>query len=43
MPDSDNQTSTGDAPFEPRHLPVPVPAKRENGDGWIGARGGRAR
>ncbi len=32
MPD-DSSPST--ASFEPRHLPVPVPPPRENGDGWF--------
>jgi CBS domain containing-hemolysin-like protein len=35
MPDSDNSSSTGGAPFEPRHLPVPVVVKRENSEGWL--------
>jgi hemolysin (HlyC) family protein len=37
MPDSDNQSSshTAGAPYEPRHLPVPVPQPRENGEGWF--------
>ena len=37
MPDSDNpgsSSSTG-APYEPRHLPVPVAKPRENGEGWL--------
>jgi CBS domain containing-hemolysin-like protein len=36
MPDSDpSGFSSGGAPFEPRHLPVPVPPAREGGDGWF--------
>jgi CBS domain containing-hemolysin-like protein len=35
MPDSDNSASTGGAPYEPRHLPVPIAVKRENGEGWL--------
>jgi hemolysin (HlyC) family protein len=33
MPDSDPPSSS--APFEPRHLPVPVPQPRTNGEGWL--------
>jgi len=33
MPDSDPPSSP--APFEPRHLPVPVPQRRENGESWL--------
>ncbi len=33
MPDSDPPSST--ASFEPRHLPVPVPQPRANGEGWL--------
>jgi CBS domain containing-hemolysin-like protein len=33
MPDSDPPSPT--APFEPRHLPVPLAQKRENGEGWL--------
>jgi CBS domain containing-hemolysin-like protein len=36
MPDSDPAiSSSGGAPFEPRNLPVPVPAPREGGEGWV--------
>jgi len=35
MPESDNRSPSGGAPYEPRHLPVPVEAKRENGEGWL--------
>ena len=37
MPDSDSSaTSTsGGAPYEPRHLPVLVAQPRENGEGWF--------
>jgi hypothetical protein len=32
MPDSDPTSSSSQgAPYEPRHLPVPVPPPRENG------------
>jgi hemolysin (HlyC) family protein len=33
MPDSDSPSSS--APFEPRHLPVPMPQPRANGEGWL--------
>jgi len=33
MPDSDPPSSA--APYEPRHLPVPMPQRRENGEGWL--------
>ncbi len=33
MPDSDPPESA--ASFEPRHLPVPVPQPRENGESWL--------
>jgi CBS domain containing-hemolysin-like protein len=36
MPDSDPTSSSSQgAPYEPRHLPVPVPPPRENGDNWF--------
>jgi CBS domain containing-hemolysin-like protein len=37
MPDNDplNSSSAGGLPFEPRHLPVPVPAPRETGENWL--------
>jgi len=36
MPDSDpTHSNIGGAPYEPRHLPVPVPPARENGEGWF--------
>ena len=37
MPDSDHSGSSSGAgaPFEPRHLPVPVAKPRENGEGWL--------
>ena len=35
MPDQDSSSSNNAAPYEPRYLPVPVPAPRENGDGWL--------
>jgi CBS domain containing-hemolysin-like protein len=37
MPDNDSPgpSSSGGASFEPRHLPVPISAKRENGEGWF--------
>jgi CBS domain containing-hemolysin-like protein len=35
MPDSDSESSTGGAPYEPRNLPVPVPPVREGGDNWF--------
>ena len=37
MPDSDNpaSSSTGGAPFEPRHLPVPLTPAREGSDNWL--------
>ena len=37
MPDSDpsSPNSADGAPFEPRHLPVPVKPARENGDNWF--------
>jgi len=37
MPDSDSPSSSsaGGLPFEPRNLPVPVPAQREGGDNWL--------
>ncbi len=37
MPDttSSGSSSTGDAPFEPRNLPVPVPASRNGNEGWF--------
>jgi CBS domain containing-hemolysin-like protein len=37
MPDSDNPTisSAGGTPFDPRHLPVPIPLKREGGESWL--------
>jgi CBS domain containing-hemolysin-like protein len=33
MPDSNPPSSV--APFEPRHLPVRVPQRRENGESWL--------
>ncbi len=33
MPDSDPPSSS--TAFEPRHLPVPVPPARANGEGWL--------
>jgi CBS domain containing-hemolysin-like protein len=33
MPDSDPPNSA--APYEPRHLPVPVPQRHENGESWL--------
>jgi CBS domain containing-hemolysin-like protein len=37
MPDSDSPASStsGGAPFEPRHLPVLVAQPRENGESWV--------
>jgi len=35
MPDSDPSSSSAGAPYEPRHLPVPVTPPRENGEGWF--------
>jgi hemolysin (HlyC) family protein len=35
MPDSDQSSSTGGAPFEPRNLPVLVPPAREGGENWF--------
>jgi CBS domain containing-hemolysin-like protein len=36
MPDSDPTSSNSpSAPYEPRHLPVPVPPPRENGENWF--------
>lgn len=36
MPDSDpSSTNSTSAPYEPRHLPVPVKPPREGGDGWF--------
>ncbi|HEY2758862.1 MAG TPA: hemolysin family protein [Pseudolabrys sp.] len=36
MPDSDpTSTSSVGAPYEPRHLPVPVAPPRENGENWF--------
>ncbi|HEX3438793.1 MAG TPA: hemolysin family protein [Pseudolabrys sp.] len=36
MPDSDPTSSnSSSAPYEPRHLPVPVPPPRENGENWF--------
>ena len=37
MPDNDLSTasSSGGLPFEPRHLPVPVPPTREGGENWL--------
>jgi CBS domain containing-hemolysin-like protein len=35
MPDSDPSNPPGGAPFEPRNLPVVVPAQNENGEGWF--------
>jgi CBS domain containing-hemolysin-like protein len=36
MPDSDStSTSSAGAPYEPRHLPVPVAPPRENGESWF--------
>jgi len=36
MPDSQPPSSTGNAPYEPRHLPVPVAPPRHNGESWLG-------
>lgn len=37
MPDSDptNSSSAGGAPFEPRHLPVPVTPPQQGGENWF--------
>ncbi len=37
MPDSDSPSSShaDAAPYEPRHLPVPVPPPREGGESWV--------
>ncbi len=36
MPDSDpTHSSSAGVPFEPRHLPVPVPQPREGGENWL--------
>jgi CBS domain containing-hemolysin-like protein len=36
MPDSDRTSSSSlSAPYEPRHLPVPVPPPRENSENWF--------
>ena len=35
MPDNDPNSNPGGAPFEPRNLPVPVPAPREGGENWL--------
>ncbi len=37
MPDSDQPSfsSADTAPYEPRHLPVPVPVPRQTGEGWV--------
>lgn len=37
MPDRDNPTSsnTGGAPYDARHLPVPLPPSRESSDNWL--------
>jgi len=36
MPDSDPTSSNSlSAPYEPRHLPVPVPPPRENSENWF--------
>src|ERR1035437_1301946 len=37
MPDSDSPSSSpaDAAPYEPRHLPVPVPPPREGGESWM--------
>jgi CBS domain containing-hemolysin-like protein len=36
MPDSDPTSSnSAGVPYEPRHLPVPMPPPRENGEGWF--------
>jgi CBS domain containing-hemolysin-like protein len=37
MPDSDSSSSSATfAPFDARHLPVPVTPRPENGGGWLG-------
>ena len=36
MPESDSPSATpNSAPFDARHLPVPLKPSRENGDGWL--------
>ena len=36
MPDNDSSSSSHDAaPYEPRHLPVPVQPAREGGESWV--------
>ena len=37
MPDNDSSSSSpaDAAPYEPRHLPVPVPPPREGGESWV--------
>jgi CBS domain containing-hemolysin-like protein len=36
MPDNDSASaSSSGLPFEPRHLPVPVPPTREGGENWL--------
>jgi len=35
MPDEPPSYTLGGAPFEPRHLPVPVPKPSENGGNWF--------
>lgn len=35
MPDSDSSSSSTGAPYDARHLPVPVTSQGENGGGWF--------